>query len=175
MNFYIRQLTELDAPVYRDLRLESLRDAPFAFSSSYEEEVGLPLENFVGRLTAVGSPPESYVLGAFTEASELVGTITFKRDTRLKARHKSMIYAMYTKAGTRGHGVGKALVEEVIRRARAMEGLEQIHLWVLHATTSAAEFYRKCGFTGQNELIRNDLKIEGRYVDAEYMSLYLKD
>lgn len=173
MNFYIRQLTEQDAPAYRDLRLESLREAPFAFSSSYEEEVLLPLENFATRLQALGSPPESFVLGAFTEANALVGTITFKRDTRLKARHKSMIYAMYAKASTRGHGVGKALVEEVIRRAKAMEGLEQVNLWVLHTTTSAADFYKKCGFTGQHELIRNDLKIGGRYADAEYMSLYL--
>ncbi|WP_224998806.1 GNAT family N-acetyltransferase [Cesiribacter sp. SM1] len=175
MNFSIRQLTEQDAVAYRELRLESLQEAPYAFSSSYEEEALYSLEHFAAWLKPLGSPPESYVLGAYTDAHALVGTITFKRDTRLKARHKSMIYAMYTQASTRGHGVGKALVEEVIQRAKKMEGLEQIHLWVLHSTTSAANFYKKCGFQGQGPLVKNDLKIRDRYVDAEYMVLYLAE
>jgi GNAT superfamily N-acetyltransferase len=175
MNIYIRQLSEQDASAYRVLRHESLQEAPLAFSKSYEEEAGLTAEDYAARLKPVGAPPESFVLGAFTAVHSMIGTVTFIRDIRIKARHKSMIYAMYTRSDARGFGVGKALIDEVIKRAKAMEGLEQVHLWVLLSTTSAAAFYRKCGFESQGALVKNDLKINGQYVDAAYMVRYLAD
>jgi GNAT superfamily N-acetyltransferase len=175
MKTQIRQLDKADAAAYRRLRLESFRESPFAFSESYEDESKKTEADFANDLTSSGEPAERFVLGAFSEDLQLIGFVTFKRDLRAKARHKSMIYAMYTTAGARRQGVGRALVTEVISRARRLEGLEQIHLWVLHGTTSAADFYRKLGFQSQGPVVKKDLKINGQYVDAGYMVLYLNE
>lgn len=168
----IRILTPKDAPAYRQLRLKSYQESPFAFSESYEDEVQKSEADFATELQIVGTPPEWFVLGAFSEEN-LIGFVKFRRDLRFKARHKSMIHAMYIDLNFRKQGIAKKLIDEILNRAAALEGLEQIHLWVLHGEDSAADFYRKCGFESQGTRVKNDLKIGGAYVDAEYMVLYL--
>ncbi len=170
----IRLLHDKDADSFRTLRLKSYQDDPYAFSESFEDEQLRPLEDFEEEIRIVGEPPEWFVLGAFTDSEDLVGFVKFRRDTRSKGRHKSMIHAMYVDPDYRKYGIGRQLVESVIDRAKEMN-LEQIHLWVLHSehSTSAAKFYKKCGFEGQGPMVMRDLKIGERYIDAEYMVMYL--
>lgn len=169
----IRVLQVEDAQEFRSLRLESFREAPLGFSESYEDEKERPLSDFQQEITPSGNPPEYYVLGAFNPTEELIGFVKFKRDKRSKARHKSMIHAMYTKAAERNKGIGKLLMEEVMQRAQAMEGMEQIHLWVLHTDRTAAGFYQRLGFISQGPFVKKDLKVGEVYIDAEYMVLYM--
>lgn len=161
------------AEAYRDLRLFSFQEAPLAFSESYEDEKLKPLESFKQLLETKGDPPEHFVLGAFSSDDQLVGIATFRRDQRSKARHKAMIYAMYVHPDFRDKQVGSLLVNEIIKKAQMMTGMEAIHLWVLHAKTSAAPFYKKLGFISQGR-VKNDLKFKDHYIDAEYMVKYLK-
>ena len=111
------------------------------------------------------------MLGAFTSANELAGFVKFVRDQRSKARHKAMLHAMYVHSDYRGQGVGRILIDTLFEQVQQLKGLEQIHLWTLHAETSAASFYSLCGFQSQG-VVKKDLKIAGRYVDAEYMVYY---
>jgi len=59
----IRRLTEADAVLYRDIRLEALRANPEAFGSTFETENAQPLSSFS---TTLGN---STVLGAFATRS----------------------------------------------------------------------------------------------------------
>jgi ribosomal protein S18 acetylase RimI-like enzyme len=161
-----------DAEAYRELRLYSFQEAPFAFSESYEDEKGRPLSYYEQLLLPEGNPPERYVLGAFSDTNKLIGIATFRRDQRSKALHKAMVYAMYVHPEYRGKHVGHELMSEIIRRAKQMPGMEAIHLWVLHADTSAAPFYQQLGFESQGK-VNNDLKVGDQYIDAEYMLKYL--
>ena len=167
----IRVLKASDGSAFRALRLESFQESPLAFSESYEDEKVKSVEVFSAELVPQGTPPEYYLLGAFDHEQTLVGFVKFKRDQRSKARHKSMVHAMYVKPAFRGHGIGRKLMLEVIRRAREMPGLEQIHLWVLHTDRSASAFYASLGFVNQGPFVRKDMKIGEVYVDAEYMVL----
>ena len=171
----IRPLNENDTVAYRKLRLESYQEATLAISESYEDEKDKSLNEFKDELIILGNPPEWFILGAFLPNNELIGLVKFRRDLRSKARHKSMIHAMYTDPFYRNHGIGKNLIKNLLKKVALISGLEQIHLWVLHSETSAAEFYKRCGFEGQGTLVKADLKIGDTYVDAEYMVMYLKD
>lgn len=86
-----------------------------------------------------------------------------------------MIHAMYVDPNQRGLNIGKKLIDETVGLANNLDGMEQIHLWVLHSekSVSAANFYRKCGFEGQGPMVLKDLKIDQDYIDAEYMVMYL--
>ena len=162
------------AKTYRSLRLRSFEESPLAFSESYQDEKLKSVTTFALELEAKGTPIEHFVLGAFTVSDELVGFVTFKRDTRSKARHKSMIHAMYVAPEVRGKSIGKLLMEALFTKVKAIEGLEQIHLWVLHANDiSASDFYKKLGFESQGTAVKKDLKIGDTYIDAEYMVMYL--
>ena len=175
MTYFIEVLDIKNTNDYQKLRLKSFQEVPLAFSESYEDEVQRDRASFEQELMVEGSPPEQFILGAFDELHQLVGFVKFRRDKRSKARHKSMIHAMYVAPVYRGQQIGKQLVDELLSRVKQLKGLEQIHLWVLHAHTSAADFYKKCGFISQGTLVKNDLKIGDRYVDAEYMVMYLND
>ena len=163
----IRTLTEDDAAVYRVLRLEALQTNPEAFGSSYEETVARPLSATAERLR----DPDAFTLGAF-EGDALIGTVTLVRDQGLKMRHRANIYAMYVTPAARGRGVGRALMEEAIRRARQVPGLEQLHLAVVSSNTAARALYDTLGFVVYGRDPRT-LKIGDRYFDEDMMVLRL--
>ena len=169
----LKVLDRDDVAHYKSIRLESLKESPFAFSDSYNDLNASPNEEFQKELAIVGNPPEAFVLAAVDDKGKIQGFVRFKRDQRQKARHKSMVHSMYITPEFRGRGVGKLMMENVIERAKSLRGLEQIHLWVLHHDSSASGFYRKLGFEQQGPLVRKDLKAGNIYVDAEYQVHFL--
>ncbi len=171
----LRILERKDAKAYRDLRIFSLKESPFAFSDSCNDIMNYPDSYFHEELgISENRKPEQFVLGCFSQEKELVGFVQFKRDCREKALHKSMIHLMYVKPDYRNIGVGEMLINKVIEIAYKINGLEQIHLWVLYSKYgNASNFYIKMGFKRQGTRVRKDLKIGNEYVDAEYMVLYL--
>lgn len=173
MPIHYRLLRYTDAAAYRTLRLRSYQEAPLAFSESFEDELQRTVADFQEELKTLGDPEEWFVLGAL-EGQQLLGFVKFRRDQRSKARHKSMVHAMYVDPQYREQGIGLELMRQLIERAKNLPGLEQIHLWVLHADgVSAAKFYQKIGFERQGPLVIDDLKWQDQYIDAEYMVLRL--
>jgi ribosomal protein S18 acetylase RimI-like enzyme len=165
----IRQLDERDAALFRTVRLRALREEPTAFGSSYEEQNDRPLAAFEERLRPTD---ERVTLGAF-EGETLIGTITFTRETGAKDRHKGVITTMYVAPEARGQAVGRALLLAAIERARAMPGVEQIHLGVVTSNVAARALYTSAGFVTYGTE-PHALKLgEGEYLDEELMVLWL--
>ncbi|MGZ3902366.1 MAG: N-acetyltransferase family protein [Bacteroidia bacterium] len=169
----IRLLTPADVSAYKAFKLYSLSESPFAFSDSYEDESKKSDLDFQRELEIVGLPAESFVLGAFSPLKELIAFVKFKRDVRTKARHKASLHSLYVKPQYRGSGLAKKLLEELFKTIKPLQNLEQIHLWALISDSSVVHFYEKCGFLKQGAIVKNDLKIDGKYVDASYMVKYL--
>ncbi|GKV56646.1 GNAT family N-acetyltransferase [Sporosarcina sp. NCCP-2222] len=167
----IRVLNESDAKLYQQIRLRALQVNPEAFGSTYEREVRFSLETVEER---VRPTIDKFVLGAFDETDSLVGIVTFMRDNNLKTSHKGNIFGMYVAPEARGQGVGKALLVELIRRAKSCEGLEQIHLTVVSTNESAKRLYKSLGFEVYG-VERNALKFKGQYFDEDLMVLFIGD
>ncbi|MGH2484533.1 MAG: GNAT family N-acetyltransferase [Ktedonobacterales bacterium] len=165
----IRQLDVRDAEGFRTVRLRALREEPEAFGSSYAEQVGRPPSYFEERLR----PTEQRVtLGAF-DGDALIGTVTITQESGAKDRHKGVITTMYVAPEVRGRGVGRALLLAAIERARAMPGVEQIHLGVVARMTAARALYRSQGFVVYGTE-PHALKLgNGDYLDEELMVLWL--
>jgi RimJ/RimL family protein N-acetyltransferase len=139
----IRTLTPADASACRLLRLEGLRGFATAFASSYEEELDIDTATVAKRL----QPTESgAVFGAFDEGT-LVGMVGIQRESRLKLRHKALIWGMYVTPAASRRGVGGNLLRSVLKYAETeMPGLRQINLCVNAQNASAIAMYRKAGF-----------------------------
>jgi ribosomal protein S18 acetylase RimI-like enzyme len=167
----IRLLTEADAEAWRALRLRMLREHPDAFGSAYEENVTRPVEAFAQRLRQAHSAPDNFILGAFDDA-KLVGSAGMFRESGAKDRHKAMIFTVYVAPEVRGRGVARALLSDLIARARAAAGLEQLHLAVTTHNTPARSLYASLGFE-RFGLERHALKLGDRYADVELMVLWL--
>jgi ribosomal protein S18 acetylase RimI-like enzyme len=166
----IRQLTEEDAEAYRALRLRLRRVSPDAYAVTYDEDAGQPVARTAERLRAQRNPEGGFTRGTFTP--ELVGMVTVVRDDLVKLRHKAHVFAMGVAEEARGRGIGRALMEEAVARAKQLAGLEQVLLTVVLPNEPARRLYHSLGFVtfGIDE---RGLKLGDQYWDEEQLVLAL--
>lgn len=166
----IRTLGAGDAAVYHALRLRMLREYPDAFTSSFEDDVLKPLSWVVARLTP--DAEDGAVLGAFDATGALVGSIGLAREARRKQRHKALVFGMFVAPEHAQRGIGRALLDACIARARATAGVEQLELTVTAGNRRARGLYEAAGFRVFG-LEERALKIGDRYHPKAHMVLYL--
>jgi len=159
----LRHLEPEDAALYRDIRLEALRDAPDAFSSTFEAEKDRPCAAFAERLGA------AWVVGAF-DGPHLVGVAGFVVQPGPKHAHKGMLWGMYVRPRYRATGIGRVLVEAVIEHARCR--VELLQLFVVSDNAPARRLYQKLGFV-EYGIERDATKYRGVYHDDVLMALPL--
>ena len=166
----VRLLTDKDAQLWWHLRLTALQDEPHAFAESAEEHERRTVEEtrqFFRRLNE-----ENFICGAF-EDGELAGMAGFYREKHAKFRHKGTIWGVYVRRQSRGQGMARALLTEVIRRARMIAGLEQVLLVVAATQERPRRLYESLGFRKYGVEPRS-LKVGGDYIDDELMILQLR-
>jgi ribosomal protein S18 acetylase RimI-like enzyme len=165
----IRLLIPDDAEAFWHLRLEALRNDSASFADSAEEHLATTVETARERLSK-NDPISNFVVGVF-EDGHLTATAGFYRYSHNKERHKGHIWGVYVRPESRGKGVASALMNEIVRRARAIGGLEQITL-VASANLPAQRLYKALGFESYG-IERHSLKIGDQYVDDVLMVLWL--
>jgi ribosomal protein S18 acetylase RimI-like enzyme len=165
----LRLLTVDDAEALWHLRLEALRNDPASFADSAEEHLNTTVETSREFLSKK-DPVHNFVVGMFEEG-KLSGTAGFFRRSNNKERHKGHIWGVYVRPQSRGKGIARALMQEIIRRAHGIEGLEQVTL-VASANLPAQRLYKALGFESYG-IEPHSLKIGAEYVDDVLMILRL--
>ena len=166
----IRALTRAEEAAFRALRREGLVDSPHAFSESAADHDATPAEVWTRRFAELND--DNFIIGAFDDTGELVGSVGLIRMTPEKSRHKAVIWGVYLKPRYRGSGIARRMMLEAIRRAKTREGLEQIKLGVRTGQNAARGLYLSLGFQHYGTE-RHSLKIGEEYVDEEWMALFL--
>jgi ribosomal protein S18 acetylase RimI-like enzyme len=162
----IRTLTPIDVAAYRSLRLAALREQPPAFGTPAAKEEKLALAAVAARLQ---ESEDTYILGAFVD-DMLVGTIRFARFEEANEKHRGFIGGLYVRPDFRRRGFARALVTEVLERARRDIGLRRIHLTVVTAQDAAIQLYKSLGFCiygTEHEAFSN----QGQFYDEYLMEL----
>ncbi len=167
----VRLLGADDAPAYRQLRLRGLREHPEAFTSSAEQEADRPLDWSRRRLSPEATRPHDFFLGAF-RAGALCGVVGLQGRYRPKEFHNATLVGMVVAAEHAGQGIGRTLVEALVRQARRLPALEQIDLTVTAGNERARVLYERCGFTLVGVLPRA-IRVDGCYHDKLQMQLRL--
>ena len=178
----LRALSSTDTEAFRAIRRESLENAPRAFAESLAGHNALSPQDFAKRLASSFSN-DNFIIGAFRSnipavpsnlnapAPLLAGVAGFTRNPRPKLRHKGLIWGVYLRPAFRGNGVAREILAEVIRRAKTLDGLEQVNLNVA-AGTAARRLYESLGFEVYGHE-RNSLRVDGEFVDEDLMALVL--
>lgn len=160
----LRILQSGDIAAFKALRLAALRECPTAFSSSYEEECDIPLEQAAERLVP---NPDRAIFGAF-DGEDLVGTLGLYREDKRKLKHKGVIWGVYVAPAFRGRGVGRMLLERALAHATSMPDLLQLSLGVNTANAAAIALYRSAGFE-RFGLERGFMRVDGVLHDELHM------
>ncbi|MGG5739880.1 MULTISPECIES: GNAT family N-acetyltransferase [Bacillus cereus group] len=156
----IRLLQATDAESYWNLRLESLKENPEAFATTYEES----MQQVANNLETAGS----FTFGAFKN-DKLIGIVTVLQEKRLKLQHRGVIVSMYVTPSQRNSGIGQALLKETLKKAKELN-LEQITLTVLTDNKPAKALYESMGFQTFG-IEKKALKYKEQYFDEEFMVL----
>ncbi|MFE7212452.1 GNAT family N-acetyltransferase [Streptomyces sp. NPDC057611] len=90
------------------------------------------------------SPDTSRLLTASVDG-ELSGWLNVRRDRFELVAHWGTLHHVQTRTAIRGHGVGRALMNEVRRIAREEMGLEQLHL-AARGDVGLEDFYGRLGW-----------------------------
>jgi RimJ/RimL family protein N-acetyltransferase len=138
----IRRLQPADAEAYFALRRASLLDAPLAFGASPDDDVA---SSPAAVRELLGRGDDNLVFGAF-DGDDLIGALGIFRERHRKAAHKARIWGMYVAPARRGRGLAQALLAAAVRHARALPGVDWVHLSVTSAAPAARHVYERAGF-----------------------------
>lgn len=167
MTAIVRPLGVDDAEDYVRLRRAMLLEAPFAFLSSPDDDIGSHTSKVRDSLAGGDG---SAVFGAY--ASALVGAIGLYRERHAKSAHKAHIWGMYVAPAHRRLGIGRRLLTAAIDHARTLAGVSQILLGVSEMAPAARALYESVGFrTWGTE--RRAIAHDGRFADEHHMVLML--
>ena len=130
----------------RDIRLDALREAPYAFASTYAREAAFPEQTWRERATS-GSSILAYLpefgrapVGLVASIQEIPGQLE--------------LVSMWVRPQARGRQVGSALVEAIVERARRA-GVPRVHLWVTESNKPGRPRPNRCrSIRGANQTQR---------------------
>jgi GNAT superfamily N-acetyltransferase len=132
--------------VFREVRLAALKEAPYAFGSRFEAEVGASEESWRKRISGwarFAAEVDGQVAGTVgVGPGEFTGT--------------AALTSLWVDPRFRGRGLGTALIEAVVQWARERD-LSQILLWVTEGNHHAETLYLRNGFVRTGDEIDEPL------------------
>jgi ribosomal protein S18 acetylase RimI-like enzyme len=152
----LRRLTTDDWEIWRDVRLRALAEAPYAFGStlSYWQGDGDLEERWRGRLADV--PLNVVALIDHTPIGQVSGTSPDHLG-------RCELISMWVDPAARGHGVGEALIHQVVEWATSLE-VSAVVLSVKERNAHAIALYERAGFTGADEPADDPSEIRMRHL-----------
>ncbi|MGD0686975.1 MAG: GNAT family N-acetyltransferase [Streptosporangiaceae bacterium] len=181
-SFEIRRAVPEDWATLRRVRLAALAEAPQAFGSTLDGEIGRPEQYWRARIAAspqfiawADGEPVGIAAG-FAERASSGGAISsdgtdgsggrsgdIKGECRESPGHGDgasgswHLVSMWVSPAARGRGIADDLVAAVSGCARA-DGAQRLTLWVTDVNARAQAFYQRLGFrgTGRRQLVRPD-------------------
>lgn len=138
----LQPITRTNATLFKEIRLKALQDSPFAFSSTYERESQFPDDEWTRRIERwSGRTGIGYLAMDADLACGIAGALLDTEDPI----HIHLV-SMWTAPTHRNQGVGRLLVEQVLRWA-ALKNAPGLYLMVTSGNHPAISFYESLGFT----------------------------
>jgi len=148
----VRRLGPEDWQLYRRVRLAALKEAPYAFGSTYQRELELDDASWRRRVT-------DRVRFVVEVDGIVAGTVSGGDG---EEHGSSAMTAMWVDPKFRRAGAGDLLVKTIMDWARA-EGYSRMFLWVTAVNPNAERLYARNGFerTGASQDVRpRELEVE---------------
>ena len=149
----IQPITRSNAFIFKAVRLEALREAPYAFGSTYEKESEFADSEWIARAEGMNGERGIGFLAMDGESGcGIVGSFLDQDDPG-----RAHVVSMWTAPTHRQQGIGRLLIMEILDWARHRRA-HTLRLMVTSNNDSAIRFYEQLGFTrtGRTEPYPND-------------------
>lgn len=167
----IRKATFNDFLALKSLMLQGLKEDPFAFSVAFDEYCQ-------NSETWWHSYIDGYLVGlrdamfVAREEEKIIGMVGVLFDSKARKRHIASVVWLYVASSSRGKGIGRALMEEVLKMISAMSTISKVSLLVNSKQEQAIRMYSALGFK-QNGMLERELNFDGEFVDTYIMEKLL--
>lgn len=156
--FVIRKLSIVDWKTYKAVRLNSLKDSPDSFGSTYEREISFSESDWQSRLIPKPGINISIPLIAEVDGKPvgLASGVVWESD--LNVAH---VYQMWVSPEARGTGIARALLDRITEWA-GRRHCEALALDVTTINTAAVNLYKSAGFapSGPLKALREGLALK---------------
>jgi ribosomal protein S18 acetylase RimI-like enzyme len=149
----IEPITLLNTFLFKAVRLRALQDAPYAFGSTYAKEFQLGDSDWIKRVERWnGESGAGFLAMDEDTACGIAGAFLDQNDAA-----RAQLISMWTAPTHRQRGIGRLLVNGVLRWARD-QNARILQLMVTSNNEPAIRFYQRLGFTptGRTEPYPND-------------------
>ncbi len=137
MNIQIRKLTRSDWKIFKEIRLQMLKEEPQAFARTYEEMVNISDDEWMEKT-------ENDKAGIF--AVWVNGKLAGANGYFYPENSIVEIWGMFIRKEFRGIGLGKKLMQEIENEIRKDKNVKLIRIEVTTTQIPAWELYKKLGF-----------------------------
>ena len=141
MKYTVRRLNVGEADLYRSVRLESLRESPEAFSSTYESALSRTEDSWQAQADGSASGRDRATF--LVLAGQPIGLGALYRDQ--DRPNEGELIQVWVSPEARGGKVAADLMNAIFDWA-ASNGFETIRAEVTRNNSRALRFYEKCGF-----------------------------
>ena len=143
----VRRIQTGETDLFKQMRLASLRDAPYAFSSTYESALQRSAESWREQAdsTAQGSDRATFI--AFSDDAPIGIAALYRFPDKLDIGE---VLQVWIAPEYRGTGVARDLMDAVFKWA-GDNSFRAIIARITNENTRALRFYRKCGFAFTKE------------------------
>lgn len=160
MRFETKILTSNDWKILREIRLDTLKSEPQAFSTKYTDEMKKHDSYWIDKLQ---DENDIYIVAIVDNNTVGVVRASFKDSDA--PSDTGVIGSLYVKKAFRGVGIAKKLIKNSIKHLESNRNINRIWLWVRSSQKIAVNLYKKLGFSLVKEV--ND-ELEGK-IFTEYI------
>ncbi|HAM88778.1 MAG: Acyl-CoA N-acyltransferase [Candidatus Falkowbacteria bacterium GW2011_GWC2_38_22] len=168
MNYKIKKLKKSDWKLYKEIRLEALKNEPSAFGSSYDTEFKRSDEDWQKKFKDIESSKSS----KFYYAAQIDEKLVAIGGAFQEENNEWNIIAIYTKPNNRGKGIGNKLLSSIREELKIRKTLKAF-LRVNVDQLAAISLYKKLGFTIL-DTHKDQLLGDGKYYDEYEMVCEIK-
>lgn len=136
----VRRIEAHEWERWRDFRFAMLREAPYAFGSTYAEAVARADEAWQERVRDLATAADTTYVLAEEDGEWLAGAGGYVEDG------VPNVFGVWTRPDARGNGYADACIRTVVEWARST-GAGEVRLWATDTNESARRVYDRLGFT----------------------------
>lgn len=160
----------VDYRTLSDLRLESLKTDPQAFSALFEKEAARTEEEWRTRWLKTQGKDRSQAMAIAKYGDKAIGMAGAHREDDPSAWR---IFGVFVSPAFRRQGIARKLMEEVLAQIETMPEVRQINLMVNSNQRSAVDLYERMGFKVE-KVLKDEKMGDGKRYDEYYMVRFRK-